>query len=222
MANRRDDVSAMAWTARLGLIGALLVGADALGAAKPLTDPKPEANARQFKHRGFTVDISGLADDPRKADLTKALAAQIDAVAKVGLKPDVIAFFQSLDLKVEPHLRGFLGTYKDGVINLAPWQLDTHDPTLLHEFLHALHAKRLPQGYDNAEIVAFFKDAAGNPRYEGTNASYFLTNNREFFAVTATVYLSGSLPYNRPYSRNAVKAAQPAYYGYLEKLFGAR
>ena len=202
--------------ARLTLIGALLVSAGALGAAKP------EANARQFKHRGFTVDISGLADDPRKADLTKALAAQIDAVAKVGLKPDVIAFFQSLDLKVEPHLRGFLGTYKDGVINLAPWQLDTHEPTLLHEFLHALHAKRLPQGYDNAEIIAFFKDAAGHPRYEGTNSSYFLTNNREFFAVTATVYLSGSLPYNRPYSRNAVKAAQPAYYGYLVKLFGAR
>ena len=180
-------------------------------------DAKPQV----LHYRGYSVDLSTMAAADIPA-VTKAVSVQIDMVERVGLKAEIIAFFRKVPLKVEPHLKGFLGTYGKGVINLAPWQIDSHDPTLLHEFLHAYHAQKLPSGYDNPEIDAFFKDAAGKPRYEGTNASYFLTNNREFFAVTGTIYLNGSQPYNRPYSRAAIKAAQPDYYKFLGTLFGPR
>lgn len=199
----------------LFLICATLTGAPGAMAAEDKSKPQI------LRYRGYSVDLSTMAEADVPA-VTKAVSAQIDMVQRVGLNGAALVFFRSLPLKVEPHLKGFLGTYNKGVINLAPWQIDTHDPTLLHEYMHAYHAQKIHKGYDNPEIDAFFRDAAAKPRYEGNNAAYFLTNNREFFAVTATIYLNGSQPYNRPYSRAAIKAAQPEYYKFLGTLFGAR
>ena len=173
-------------------------------------------------YHGFKVELSGFGDETGTEAALKLVKEQIDMVERVGLSGTQLGFFRSLPLRISGNLRGYYGIYSKGEISLAPAQIDGHNPTLLHEYMHALHDKKLPGGFANKEIAAAYQDAFSVKRYEGTNAAYFLTNSHEFFAVTATLYLWGSLPSNRPYSRGIIRGAQPDYYKYLEKLFGAR
>jgi len=46
-----------------------------------------------------------------------------------------------------------------------------------------------------------------------------LTNNREFFAVTASLYLWGYVA-RPPNNRETLRLKQPYYYDWLGKLFG--
>ena len=195
----------------LGLLG-LVLAADLGRAGAPSL----------LAYRGFKVELSGFGTEAETREVETAIKAQIDAVESVGLSRDALTFLRALPLRIANALRGFLGTYHNGVVALSPSQLDTHNPTLLHEFMHAWHDKKIPGGFANKEIVAAFEDAVSVKRYEGTNGAYFLTNHHEFFAVTATLYLHGSLPYNRPYSRAAIRAAQPDYYRFLARQFGER
>ena len=173
-------------------------------------------------YHGFKIGLAGFGSEAETQAALVLVREQIDMVERVGLRAGQLAFFRSLKLRISGNLRGFHGIYNKGEISLAPGQIDGHNPTLLHEYMHALHDKKLPGGFANKEIAAAFQDAFGARRYEGTNGAYFLTNSHEFFAVTATLYLWGSLPYNRPYARGIIREAQPDYYKFLEKLFGRR
>ena len=173
-------------------------------------------------YRGFKIDLAGFGTPAETEAAAKVVREQIDMVERVGLPSSLLGFFKTMPLRVGHDLRGFFGTYYQGAIALSPDQLDSHNPTLLHEFMHAVHDKRLPDSFANKEIAAFYTDAFYNKRYEGTNGAYFLLNAHEFFAVTATVFLYGKLPRNRPYARSEIRTAQPDYYKFLAKLFGSR
>lgn len=181
----------------------------------------PETAAAASYH-GFKIEFAGFGAETETQAALALVRGQIDMVERVGLSPGQLAFFRSLKLRISGNLRGFHGIYNKGEISLAPAQIDGHNPTLLHEYMHALHDKKLPGGFASKEIAAAYQDACSVKRYEGDNGAYFLTNSHEFFAVTATLYLWGSLPYNRPYARFIIRAAQPGYYKYLETLFGPR
>ena len=204
---------------RLRFCQAMRLAAALAAGAAPARTVALESAAR---YHGFTIALTGFGSAVETEAALVLVKEQISMVERVGLRAAQLSFFRSLKLRIAGSLRGYFGIYDKGVISLAPSQIDGHNPTLLHEYMHALHDKRLPGGFANTEIEAAYRDAYGVKRYEGTNAAYFLTNSHEFFAVTATLYLWGSLPVNRPYTRAAIKDAQPGYYKFLEGLFGAR
>ncbi len=106
-----------------------------------------------------------------------------------------------------------------GVIMLRPNMMRYEkDPVILHEFLHAYHAKLMPRGYDNPGITNFYSEAKRTATF-GKDA-YALKNNREFFAVTASIFLVGKDSVHEPYTRAKLKEQMPDYYKYLVGVFG--
>jgi hypothetical protein len=106
-----------------------------------------------------------------------------------------------------------------GVIMVRPVMLKhAEDPVLLHEFLHAYHAKLMPQGYDNLGIRAFHADAVSKQVF--SKEEYAMMNHKEFFAVTASIFLAGKESMHEPKTRAQLKEKLPKYYKYLVELFG--
>jgi hypothetical protein len=106
-----------------------------------------------------------------------------------------------------------------GIIMLSPAMArHPEDPVVLHELLHAYHAKLMPNGFENMGIKAFYSQAkAKNLLPKDT---YALRNDREFFAVTASVFLAGKESVHDPKTREELKEKMPDYYKFLVELFG--
>jgi hypothetical protein len=106
-----------------------------------------------------------------------------------------------------------------GVVMLRPNMMRyEQDPVILHEFLHAYHAKLMPNGYDNKGINTFY-GAVQHQNLFGKDA-YLLKNNKEFFAVTASIFLAGKDSVHEPFTRDKLKELMPDYYKYLVGVFG--
>jgi hypothetical protein len=106
-----------------------------------------------------------------------------------------------------------------GVIVVRPVMLKhAEDPVLLHEFLHAYHAKLMPQGFDNLGIKAYHADAMSKNVF--SKEEYAMKNHKEFFAVTASIFLAGKESMHEPKTRAQLKEKLPKYYKYLVELFG--
>jgi hypothetical protein len=106
-----------------------------------------------------------------------------------------------------------------GVIMLRPIMTGyDKDPVLLHEFLHAYHAKLMPNGFDNKGIKDFYGEAQNKNLFP--KEAYVLKNNREFFAVTATIFLAGKDSAHEPFTRAKLKEQMPGYFKYLVGVFG--
>lgn len=104
---------------------------------------------------------------------------------------------------------------KRGIVMVRPQVINAEAPVVLHEMLHAYHAQMMPHGFLNPSILYWFKHAKG---MYPTDA-YLMTNEREFFAVTASVFLYGKDD-KEPFTRAKLKEKQPDYYKYLVWLFG--
>jgi hypothetical protein len=106
-----------------------------------------------------------------------------------------------------------------GVIMLRPNMLKyAEDPVLLHELLHAYHGKLMPQGFDNLGIRAYHSDAMSKQVFG--KEEYAMKNHKEFFAVTASIFLAGKESMHEPKTRAQLKEKLPKYYKYLVELFG--
>ncbi len=88
-------------------------------------------------------------------------------------------------------------------------------PAMLHELLHAYHNLVLPRGFKNPGILLHYGRAKEGKLYP--DDSYFMANAKEYFAVTASVFLTGK---DGPLARSLIKEKQPDYYKYLVYLFG--
>jgi hypothetical protein len=88
-------------------------------------------------------------------------------------------------------------------------------PVLLHELLHAYHDHFMPGGFGNPVALFWFKQTTDKQLYAANE--YLMTNEKEFFAVTASVFLFGR---DGPINRAKIKEVQPDYYKYLVWLFG--
>ena len=170
-----------------------------------------------FDYRGFHVDLSQVRGRMADAKLIAAAKRQVDIVEEVKLKPKVVAFMRTVSVWANPKKTGHgPGHYsrKTG-IDLQMSQLEPNKPILLHELLHAFHDQQLAEGFANADVKKFHERgmAAGWPQ-----DSYMMSNHREFFAVTASVYLYGDIP-RPPESRKQLRAKQPQYYQWLADLF---
>jgi hypothetical protein len=106
-----------------------------------------------------------------------------------------------------------------GVIMVRPMMMQyAQDPVMLHELLHAYHNKLMPDGFDNKGIKAFYNQAMSKSVY--AKNEYVTKNDKEFFAVTASIFLSGSDTLHEPKTRAKLKEKQPEYYKYLVGVFG--
>jgi hypothetical protein len=102
-----------------------------------------------------------------------------------------------------------------GVVLVRPRVLDPNKPALLHEMLHAYHARVMPNGYNNRAILFFYDQAKKGNLYP--DGAYAMRDEREFFAVTASVFLSGNGDGGATLS--AIQEKQPEYFAYLGWLF---
>lgn len=191
--------------------------AAAVAAGSMLGPVAARADALIFDYRGFHVDLSGARGTMPDDTMIAAVKRQIDIVEQVRLKPQVLAFMQTIKIWAQPEeTRTGPGHYAHATgIDLRMPQLDFNKPILLHELLHAYQDQQLPGGFNNENIATFYHrgHAAGWPAN-----SYMMSNSREFFAVTASVYLFGDIP-RPPESREQLRARQPQYYQWLADLF---
>jgi hypothetical protein len=103
---------------------------------------------------------------------------------------------------------------RHGFVMTRPIVLDAQRPVMLHELLHAYHYNRIPQGFQNPDILLYYNLAKGETLYPP--GEYLLTNEKEFFAVTASVFLYGK---DAELTRSDLKQKLPDYFKYLVRLF---
>ncbi len=105
-----------------------------------------------------------------------------------------------------------------GVMMVRPLLVsDEQNPVMLHELLHAFHAQIMPQGFQNEGILFHYNLAKSKHLYP--EDKYLMKNEREFFAVTASIFLYGKDTAHEPFTRSNLKEKQPDYYRYLVGLF---
>jgi hypothetical protein len=105
-----------------------------------------------------------------------------------------------------------------GVVMVRPLLTSAEqNPVMLHELLHAFHAQIMPHGFQNEGVLFHYNLAKTNKLYP--EDKYLMKNEREFFAVTASIFLYGKDTAHDPFTRSNLKEKQPAYYKYLVGLF---
>lgn len=191
-----------------------------------------------LSYGGFKIDQTALKDNPQKETILNSLKYDIDLVNRLGLPQDILNFFYSLTIVIVFNNNTRVGgMYYEGYQSIswngALWESDQYDMghiVVLHELLHAFHCFKVSNGFNNTEITKFYNNAKSRSCYSWSvddnssyseAATYYLTNCREFFAVTASTYLVGYSFYEEPHTRNELERQQPEYYSYLQQLFGS-
>jgi hypothetical protein len=169
-----------------------------------------------FSYHGWQVDLTNARGAAPDQEMVAAVERQLDIVEHVGLKPDVLQFMRTIRVWADPSGASFgPGHYGRATgVDLRVKRLEPNKPIILHEFLHAYHDRMVPEGFNNPDIRKFFQ--AGKTYWPSD--SYMLSNNREFFAVTASVYLFGDID-RPPFSRAELRSKQPHFYQWLAALF---
>ncbi|THD37236.1 MAG: hypothetical protein E7773_04155 [Sphingomonas sp.] len=162
----------------------------------------------------FAIDWQGGEQTPA---LLAALDAQIALVKSVRVKPEVAAFFaeQVITVDLVPNTKTRAG--QRGVFFQRSPLPPPENPVLLHELLHRYHLLKLPDGFANATVLDFYKraKAAG----DWPPQAYLYTNDKEFFAMVASVALCGHAA-RPPYTRALVREKLPEMYRWIVGEFG--
>ena len=159
-------------------------------------------------------DLDGRAN---ATELMTLVREQIDIVYAVKLPRRMLDAILHVPVIISSTASS--NDYSQGVIRIDPTSLSSDKPILLHEYLHALHDRVLPDGFDNAQIKAFYLEARARQMFPPD--AYLFKNIIEFFARTASAVLYGRIQRD-PFTRERVRLAMPAYYSWLESLFEAK
>ncbi len=164
----------------------------------------------------MTVDVTFLKNHANADPVLASIRRQIDIVVDARVKPEIAAFFRRIRAAVGtvPPQAGSGISYGESVLITAQ-PIAANRVVLLHELLHSYHHLAL-KGDPKRQLTRFFKEAA--QAYRHAPNEYFLLNEYEFFAVTASIYLHGRIP-RPPFSREAIRTAQPEYAQFLADLF---
>lgn len=182
----------------------------------------------KLNYRGFVVDMSAVRSAANFAAIESSVKHQIDIVADCGAKPEILSFFREQEITLKPGANDGGGSFNSKIkgVSINTVVQPQEKPILLHEMLHAYHYYKLPDGMKNTDVLRFYnraKDGQFYPANETHNErrvpTYLLTNEREFFAVTASLYLWGNVD-REPYNRGRLKTLQPIYYEWLGRQFG--
>ncbi|MFN7943908.1 MAG: hypothetical protein U0Z53_00905 [Blastocatellia bacterium] len=185
-----------------------------------------QARTDRWEYRGFAVDVASLDLSTNRDALLQALRRQFDIVAGAGLDQRTLDFFRSVPIVInpvamaDPTIQGSrVARYERGAMIIVPRVYNPEAPMFLHEFLHAYHDQKLPNGFSNPDILRLFKEASSGQAFPGD--SYMMSNVSEYFAMAGSAYLYGTV--NRdPFTRENVKKQQPALYQWFAKEFGPK
>ena len=171
-------------------------------------------------YHGFRID---LGEAEGVIDVPSALAEvehQVDIVDRSGVSPAMLDRFRAVPIRVSASFAGGGSHYSGGSeVTLGSLRPDDDRPVLLHEYMHVLEYRAMPGGFHNAAVRRFYDEARAGGLYPPD--SYMMSNPAEFFAVTASCFLNGTVARD-PYTRAAIRERQPDYYAYLSQLFGPR
>jgi hypothetical protein len=185
--------------------------------------PVPDLVENVLRYRDFVMNMVAVATLPNFAALVVAMRRQIDIVADCGAKPEIMAFFrkQPMAMVVRANFAGHSGGLYTmvGGVEINPVAPPPDNPVVLHELLHALHNRYMPQSNNNPDIIRFYEIAVRNNLYP--KGAYMLINRGEFFAMTGSVYL-WSKAAREPHTRELLREKQPVYYAWLGELFGVK
>lgn len=173
--------------------------------------------ARFLDYRDFRVDLEVIRKYQDRTAIIDSVRRQVDIVADCHVSEGVQKFFRSQDIGLQKTIEH--GAAKHNRIYLAAVVDSPQKPVLLHEMMHIFHARMLPNGEQNSDVIHFFKIAKEAKLYRSD--AYLLTNEREFFAMTASVFLHGSAD-REPLTRERLQRLQPQYYAWLISVFGPR
>ncbi len=199
---------------RLGLCSALC-----LAFLIPISVHALDTHDGKLVYRGFTVDMSDVQGEPNLAEIEAYAKHQLDIVADCGVKEELLTFFRSESIIMNRGAGGGGGHSMNGGIMLDPKPQKASKPIFLHEFMHSLHHGYLPQGNRNPDVLLYYQRAKSSNLYPAD--AYVLKNPGEFFAVTGSLYLWGTVD-RPPFTRAALEKAQPNYCQWLAKLFGVQ
>jgi len=172
-----------------------------------------------FTYRGFMVDMSAVQNSEVFDALVNSIKHQIDITADCGAKPEVLSFFRNQKVVVQKNTHGHGGLFNPNNpgVSVEPNVQPPQKPILLHELLHAYHFRVLPGRFQNPDVLKFYNRAKQYKLYPENE--YLMTNVKEYFAVTASLYLWGNVD-REPHTRENLKSKQPVYYKWLGELFG--
>jgi hypothetical protein len=179
----------------------------------------------EMEYHGFHIDDHLL--DRGQEDSFSALAwasviEQLHIVESVNLPPELLNFFKQTRILVDPALRGNPGVFSvragEGAVHIRPIVFPANKPILLHELLHAYHYSIL--SLTNPAVLSAYDAASRAGVYPVQfQKAHFLANEKEFFAVTGTIYLFGEIQ-QPPFNCEILSKSDPAYLAFLEKTFG--
>lgn len=194
-----------------------------------LTSQAPAANADDSRpveraavdsvakllYRGFTVDISPLDNVKDAGKSLVSVKHQIDIVLAARVKPEIAAFFSTVEIKLGNVPEESLGFYDGSAVVLTTGPIHPDRGVLIHELLHAYHDKKMGK-VQMRRLKAYYEEAP--QAYNLPRTEYAMSSESEYFAVTASIYLRGKSS-RKPHDRPTIRAAQPEYYKFLEELF---
>ena len=189
-------------------------------------DQRRDKQAPPDPFQGFQVDMSQL-NEPQQQFMAKVLVEQIELIKNNKLPPILLAFMKTIPIVVEPGLPAgnppVLFTVKSatgrGVIMASLIPVPSDKPVLLHEMLHAYDWNYWRFG--KPQVLAAYEQAVKQSLYPQWRNTQFLSDAKEFFAVTGTVYVTGSIK-QAPFDCENLSQLQPEYVNFLALIFGRR
>jgi hypothetical protein len=172
------------------------------------------------EYHGFQIDESAQPGGlpPR---VMASLHEQLDIVEAVGLPAPVLGALKQTKILVDPDLRGnpgvFLVQRGEGAVRVRPVVFPENKPILLHELLHAYHFNVLTMR--NPEVAHGYEYAKEHNLFPQYQAAHFMENQKEYFAVTGTLYLFGDIQ-QPPFSCGALAGLGADYLAFLAAQFG--
>ena len=166
-------------------------------------------------YRGFTVDISPLDNVKDAGQTLVSVKHQIDIVLAARVRPEIAAFFSTVQIKLGDVADEGLGFYDGSAVVLTTGPIHPDRGVLIHELLHAYHDRKMGKD-EMRRLKSYYEEAP--KAYNLPRTEYAMSSESEYFAVTASIYLRGKSS-RKPHDRPTIRAAQPDYYKFLGELF---
>ena len=172
---------------------------------------------------GFRIDFSKI-DDEKRAELLPGYVAQIETIKSANLPPEMLDLMREIPIIVDPKKpqegsHALFTTNKNqrmGAVIADLRDLPSNRPILLHEMIHAWDWNKYSSS--NPFILKSFNTAKSSDFFPN-KTSHFMENNKEYFAISSTIYLTGSSE-QPPFNCDILSKRQPEYVAFLEKLYG--
>ena len=191
-----------------------------LGSWLHVASCNPAIPAVWYSH-GFRID-GHLINSDQYARVHDSVDEQLQIVESVGVPVDVINFFRTVPIVIDPSVEGQPAIYgrkgNERAVWIKPISLPAEKPIVLHELLHAYHDQILTLG--NSDIFKAYRQARESNMYPRQfRSAHFLDNEKEYFAVIGSIYLYGRI-YQPPFTCDIPSSQQPEFMNFLAKQFG--